>query len=186
MTPPLRLPLRTARLSLRPFRAGDAAFLGHYRDASYTRFLPETLYALDDEQIEALVERRLGHVALVETGDALSLVIEHEGTPVGDVMLRFTDDRGIGEVGWVLAPQHHGRGYATEAAAALVDLGFGTYAMHRIAAQLDPENVASARLCARLGMVQEAHTRQDFRTPWGTWGDTAIWAILRSEWAERR
>jgi RimJ/RimL family protein N-acetyltransferase len=56
-------------------------------------------------------------------------------------------------------------------------LAFGDLAMHRVFAQLDPRNSASARLCERLGMRREAYFREDI---WfkGEWGDTAVYAML--------
>jgi aminoglycoside 6'-N-acetyltransferase len=52
---------------------------------------------------------------------------------------------------------------------------------HRVVAQLEPGNAASAALCTRLGMRQEAHHRSDIWVK-GAWEDTAIFAILDHEW----
>jgi RimJ/RimL family protein N-acetyltransferase len=86
-----------------------------------------------------------------------------------------------GEIGWVFHPEYHGRGYATEAARELVQMALDDLGMHRVWAQLDPRNLASARVCERLGMRQEAHLREE---SWfkGQWGDLAIYAILQTEW----
>src|SRR5436190_1234172 len=56
-----------------------------------------------------------------------------------------------------------------------------TIGLHRVSATLDPRNEASAALCRRLGMREEAHHVEDL---WfkGEWGDTAIYAILDREW----
>ncbi len=60
-------------------------------------------------------------------------------------------------------------------------MAFADLGMHRVWAQLDPRNAASARVCERLGMRQEAHFREDI---WfkGEWGSTDVYAILASEW----
>ena len=55
----------------------------------------------------------------------------------------------------------HGRGFATEAAQAVLDVCFNTLGAHRVYAQLDARNEASARLCERLGMHQEALLREN-------------------------
>ena len=52
-----------------------------------------------------------------------------------------------------------------------------------VMARLDPRNLASARLCERLGMRHEAHTREDYADRDGTWSDTAVYGLLRREWA---
>ena len=53
-------------------------------------------------------------------------------------------------------------------------------------AQLDPRNTASARLCTRIGMTQEGHTREDYPDREGGWSDTAVFGLLRREWEGRR
>ena len=58
------------------------------------------------------------------------------------------------EVGWTLAPEWRGRGYATEAATAWVGYGFETLELGEIISVHDPENLASERVMERLGMVQ--------------------------------
>jgi RimJ/RimL family protein N-acetyltransferase len=85
------------------------------------------------------------------------------------------------ESGWAFNPDFHGRGLATEAARELLVLAFADLGMHRVFAQLDPRNAASARLCERLGMRREAYFREDI---WfkGEWGDTAVYALLAADW----
>lgn len=185
--PPPPLPVRTARLLLRPVVPGDRAAIGRYcSDPEVTRYLP--FPALDDAGLDQRMARLVAGTAPAAPGDALTLAVEHDGELVGDVMLRFTASHGpgappaIAELGWVFSPVHAGQGYATEAAAALVDLAFGHYPLHRVMAQLDPRNTASARLCERLGMRHEAHTRADFPDRDGTWCDTAVYGLLRAEW----
>jgi aminoglycoside 6'-N-acetyltransferase len=94
------------------------------------------------------------------------------------------ENRGA-EIGWTLHPDFFGKGYAAEAAAATLDLAFDTLGIHRVRAELDPRNDASVVLCRRLGMREEAHFVQDL---WfkGEWADTGVYAILASEWEQRR
>lgn len=56
------------------------------------------------------------------------------------------------EIGWRLLPEHWGRGYATEAAGALLDHGFEDIGLDRIVAFAVPENTASTAVMDRLGM----------------------------------
>ncbi|MFC7505631.1 GNAT family N-acetyltransferase [Nocardioides sp. GCM10030258] len=186
--PPPPLPLRTDRLVLRTVVASDRAAIGDYcAQPEVTRYLP--FPALDDEGLTNRMGRLVGATAPSTVGEFLALAVEFEGVLVGDLMLRFTASHGpadapsIGELGWVFAPEHAGRGFATESARALIDLAFGHYPLHRVMAQLDPRNTASAALCERLGMRHEAHTREDFADRDGTWGDTAVYGLLRREWA---
>lgn len=189
IAPPV--PLRTERLVLRPVVPADAPAIGAYcADPEVTRYLP--FPALDADALAKRMERLVAATAPVGVSDFLALAVEHEGVLVGDLMLRFSAAHGedqppsIAELGWVFAPEHGGRGFATEAARALVDLAFTTYPLHRLMAQLDPRNTASARLCARIGMRQEGHTREDYPDRDGSWSDTAVFGLLRREWEGRR
>ena len=89
-----------------------------------------------------------------------------------------------GEIGWVFHPDVGGQGLATEAAAALLDAAFHEVYLHRVMAQLDPRNLRSARLCERLGMRLEGVFREELWSK-GEWTDTAVYAILASEWERR-
>ena len=68
----------------------------------------------------------------------------------------------MAEIGWAFAPSYAGRGFATEAATALVTMAFDHYPLHRLFAHLDPRNERSVALCERLGMTREAHLRRDW------------------------
>lgn len=189
LTPPL--PLRTERLLLRTVVAEDRSAIGAYcADPEVTRYLP--FPALDDEALTQRLDRLVAATAPAEVGEFLALAVEHEGVLVGDLMLRFSAAHGpdeapsIAELGWVFDPGHAGRGFATEAARALVDLAFSTYPLHRLMAQLDPRNTRSAALCERLGMTHEAHTREDYPDREGGWSDTAVYGLLRREWESGR
>lgn len=185
------LPIRTERLLLRTVRPGDRDAIGRYcSDPEVTRYLPFPV--LDEDRLTARLDRLVAATAPSEPGEVLALAVELDGELVGDLMLRFTDRHGptdppaIAELGWVFSPEHCGRGLATEAAGALIDLAFGHYPLHRLMARLDPRNVASARLCERLGMRHEAHTREDYPDRDGTWSDTAVHGLLRREWESLR
>ena len=112
---------------------------------------------------------------------ALALVIEHDGTPIGDVALWLTDkEHRQGEIGWVLNPAHGGQGFASEAVRAVLALGFDHYHLHRITAQMDARNSASVALANHVGLRLEAHHVQDWFSK-GEWTDTLIYARLASE-----
>lgn len=188
--PPPGLPVTTERLTLRAVVPADREAVGRYcSDPEVTRYLP--FAALDEEGLTQRMERLVAGTAPAAVGEHLTLAVEHEGVLVGDLMLRFCAQHGpdappsIAELGWVFSPAHAGRGFATEAARALVDLAFTHYPLHRLMAQLDPRNLASARLCERIGMTHEAHTREDYPDRDGGWSDTSVYGLLRSEWTPR-
>ena len=178
----LSLPRSTRRLLLRPFRHGDEAAVLAYRGRDdVCRYLP--VDPIDAAGARALIEDQMTATQIVADGDRIVLAVEHDGHVIGDVLVRtakIADKQA--EIGWVFNPGWHGHGYATEAARELIQLVFDDLGMHRVWAQLDPQNVPSARVCERLGLRQEAHLREE---SWfkGRWGDLAIYALLRSQWA---
>jgi RimJ/RimL family protein N-acetyltransferase len=105
---------------------------------------------------------------------------------VGDCVLFWhSEEHAQGEIGYVLNPAHHGRGLATEAATALLRLGFEGLGMHRITGRLDARNTASARVLERIGMRREAHLVENEFVK-GEWTDELIYAMLRAEWEARQ
>lgn len=174
-------PLRTERLTLRPFRRGDEpAVLAYRRRADVCRYIPAD--PMTQASAPAFIGDRITARGIDAAGGRIVFAVELDGLVIGDVLVhtgRVADRQA--EVGWVFNPDFHGHGYATEAVRELFRLSFDELGMHRVWAQLDPRNTASARLCERLGMRHEAHLRQDMWLK-GEWTDSAIYSILESEW----
>lgn len=177
----LSYPVHTERLSLRPYRSTDVdASLAYYADPDVARYLLDEPWTR--EYAERQVTKRVGRTTIDAPGSALALVVEREGQVVGDLALWPPDATlSRGEIGWVFHPQAAGQGFATEAVRAVLDLAFGHFRMHRVAAQMDARNSASARLAERLGMTREAHLRRDWWSK-GEWTDTFIYGLLAEEW----
>lgn len=184
-------PIRTDRLQMRLLREHDVDDIVAYQG------LDEVCeYLLYDARTREQVAERIARYSVATTlavdGDFLQLAVELPRTPdaparvIGDLYFTVKSAENLGaEIGWVFNPEVHGKGFASEAATAMLDLAFGTLGLHRVIAELDPRNAASVRLCRRLGMREEAHFVKDlmFR---GEWADTGIYAILADEWRARR
>jgi len=86
-----------------------------------------------------------------------------------------------GDVGYELAPEFWGRGYATEAALAMVAFGFQEMSLHRVSSWCIAENIASARVLEKIGLRLEGRLRENeyFKDEW--W-DTLVYGLLRTEW----
>jgi aminoglycoside 6'-N-acetyltransferase len=177
----LELPIRTERLLLRTHREDDLeALLGYYSDPEVARYIPWQPWTRADA--EEHLQRRVERTGLGGPDDVLGLVVERAGEVIGDVVLWPADDtHERGEIGWAFHPAAAGQGYATEAVRALIDTAFATYGMHRVIAQLDARNAASARLCERVGMTREAYLREDCWTK-GAWVDMLVYGLLATEW----
>jgi RimJ/RimL family protein N-acetyltransferase len=104
---------------------------------------------------------------------------------IGEVHLQWLNrEHRQGEIGFVINPDHHGNGFATEAADEALRLGFTGLGLHRIIGRLDGRNLGSARVLDKLGMRREAHFVHDefFK---GEWSDQLVYAILDDEWRKR-
>lgn len=177
--------MRTARLVLRTMTERDVDDIHAYQSrpevCHYLLFEPRTR-----DQVAQKIEKYATALVLSGDGDFWRLAIEWACAPgrvIGDVYFTIKDIANAAcEIGWTLHPDHTGSGYMTEAAYAVLNLAFNDLKLHRVSAELDPRNQASASLCKRLGMREEAHLREDL---WfkGGWGDTKIYAILDREWA---
>ncbi|MFI6823456.1 GNAT family N-acetyltransferase [Micromonospora sp. NPDC050187] len=177
----LALPIRTERLLLRQYRLNDVdALLAYYGDPLVARYVPWEPWSR--EHAAEQVAKRIHGLGVTGMDSVLALVVEHKGEVVGDVVLWPADETlSRGEMGWIFHPSVSGRGFAAEAVRALVDVAFKHCGMHRVIARLDARNEASARLCQRVGMVKEAHLRQDYWIK-GEWADTLIYGLLAEQW----
>ncbi|MEQ1703972.1 MAG: GNAT family N-acetyltransferase [Ilumatobacteraceae bacterium] len=178
--------LHTLRLTIRVARVADAPVFAAYRSN------PE-IAKYQDWDMPYQAERALTRLTALEAfddvaeGEWISFAIEHEGEVVGDVVASIREGGGIAELGFTLAPEHHGRGYASEAASAMVDHLIANHGVHRIEASLDPENVASMRVLEGLGMRQECLAPLGYLVR-GEWVDDlryAMTAVERRAWVDR-
>ena len=138
---------------------------------------------------ETEIAKRLTRTGLETESRTLALVIETadgldslEGSRViGDIALWLEDGSDEkAEIGWILDPAASGHGFATEAAIAVLNVAFDHYGLHRVFAQMDSRNTASAKLARRIGMREEAHLRKDWWSK-GEWTDTLIFGMLASD-----
>ncbi len=181
----LNLPLRTRRLVLRRFEAADLdAFHGYHSLPETARFLPREAKSYT-QSMESV--GKYANFEFEKEGDWICLAIEAADSPglLGEVVLKWLPGCGQAEIGWSLAPGARGKGIASEAAAAMLKLGFEDLGFHRIDAKLDALNTPSAALCERLGMRLES-TQLDKWHYKGQWATEVVYAILADEWKARK
>lgn len=189
-------PLVTSRLRLRLMGPADVDAIYSYQSRDdvcrYLLFEPRTR-----EQVVEKVARHARADTLAADGDYLQLALELRdggdrhptqasrdaaGQVIGDSYFTIaSSEHARAEIGWTMHPDFTGRGYATEAARAVLELAFSTLGLHRVHAELDVRNDASIALCRRLGMREEAHFVRDMMFK-GEWADTGVYAILVDEW----
>lgn len=124
------------------------------------------------------------HPATWETGTGVTYAITDAGTGVlmGAVGLTINPPHARGELGYWLGVPYWNRGYCTEAARAVVELGFAQLGLHRIQARYLTRNPASGRVMQKLGMRSEGVNRGAIRKH-DRFEDLAVYAVLADEWA---
>lgn len=167
--------VETPRLVIRPLAPDDwRAVHAYASDAAVMRYVPGG--ALSEDRARAFVGGNGGDEARA------AAVLKSEGRLIGHLPFHPWFAPRIYEIGWVFHPRYHGRGYATEAAAALLRHGFEALGLHRVVAACQPENAASRRVMEKIGMRREAHFRKCFQVDETTWLDEYLYAILEEDW----
>ncbi|MER5262283.1 GNAT family protein [Actinosynnema sp. NPDC002837] len=167
---------------LREFRATDVddsvAVVG---DDRVTRFLSFDSRSRDEARtmITGTIERarqepRAEYYLAVTTRDDDHLI--------GFARLGLTGTRAA-KLGYAIAADHWGRGYATDAARTMITFGFTTLDLHRISAAIGPDNPASIAVVKRLGFTHEGRLRHHVFTN-GAWRDSELFSLLTHEWAQ--
>jgi RimJ/RimL family protein N-acetyltransferase len=171
-------------LTLRPFIADDVEAVHAMRsDPEVIRYLYGE--ALSEDEARDLLTKRMGNTAWASEGDWLSAAVVERasGTTVGDLAFHWVSKRDkTAEVGFILDPRHQGKGFATEAAGALINWAFTSAGFHRVIGRTEARNAASARVLEKLGMRLEAHFVEN---EWvkGEWQSELVYAVLDREWA---
>lgn len=154
----IQYPIRTARLCIEPFRAGDGdALYVMERDPEVKRYAGGTLTR---EQTEKMLHKSIATVRDTGFGPlAIKLCGSDEtgGEEAGEIIglcgFYATTEAGEAEIFYGLARGAWGQGYATEAGKALVKAGFEQLGLRRIIAPVHPENQRSMRVLEKIGMT---------------------------------
>lgn len=153
--------LRTERLTLRPLAAGDAEALAAINaDPQVMRYIGNG-EPLAPAATEERVARAAAHWA--EHGWGVFAVVESAtGAFAGWAALAtpafLPEILPATEVGWRIGRDRWGRGYAPEAARAVIGFAFGELGLDRVVSCIHSENAASIRVAEKLGMSLERET----------------------------
>lgn len=179
------MPVETARLLLRPFRADDAQAFADYRSDPQVALYQGWNAPFSLDQARDFIGN-MERACPWAPGEWHQVAIELRapGILIGDVGVHVLKDGRQGEIGFTLAAEHQDKGYALEAVSRIIDYMVRELGLHRVQANCDPRNVRSVRLLERLGMRREGHTIVSL---WykGLWVDELWYAILGCEWKAR-
>ena len=109
-----------------------------------------------------------------------ALVLREGGALVGAMGLAITPEHRRAELGYWVGVAHWNRGYATEAARALLAYAFGPLALHRVEAHHFARNPASGRVMQKAGMRHEG-THRGAVLRWGRFEDLESYAVLAGD-----
>jgi len=178
--------LETERLYLREFEESDWEAVHQYgSDPEVVKFLawgPNT-----KEDSRNFIRRAIGYEQQEPRKDyVLAVVLKAKGTLIGGCGIHLSKPNSReGGISYCLNRHFWGRGYATEAARALLAFGFQEMGLHRIFATCDVENLASARVLEKVGMKREGCLREHIWTK-GRWRDSFLYAILEHQWQQMK
>lgn len=174
--------VRTERLTLRRFTPADAERFAAYRsDPEVAR------YQSWDAPVPLADARQT--VERFAAGDPeapgwFQCAVDLDGVLIGDLGLNLHENLMQAELGYTLATEYQGKGYASEAVLGLLEHLFVERELHRVSAEADARNTASVRLLERVGFTREGLRLSN---TWfnGEWTDDLLFGYLRDDYPNR-
>ncbi len=182
--------LATERLILRPFEDGDYTDVFEYQHEPLVNcFASMKLNSLDEAKDETAKKMKDSEftfaIVLRESDKVIGEIFAH---PEGD---EAAESKDTFSPCWMLNKDYHGKGYGYEAAKAFVDYLFTEKGARRIYAFTEDYNIASQRVCEKLGMRREGLFKEFISFVKDADGNpiyenTYQYAILKKEWESNR
>lgn len=169
--------LETERLYLRRVVKEDVNEIFALRSNKETmKYIPRPLVKNEEDA--------MAHIAMIdekiENNEGINWAITLKNDPklIGLIgHYRIKPEHFRAEIGYMLLPEHHGKGIITEAIKETVKYGFEIMKLHSIEAVIDPENLASESVLQKSGFVKEAHFKENEYYE-GRFLDSVIYSIL--------
>ena len=167
--------IKTNRLLIRKFKQEDwKAVYDYTANPIVMKYIPEGIFT--KVGAKEFVNKNSGIKA-----ENFAVTLIDENILIGHVIFHKYFGEHTYEIGWVFNPQYQNRGYASEAAQAVLDFGFKQMDLHRVIATCQPENVPSFRVMEKIGMRREGLFKKCI--PNGKeWWDEFFYAVLKEEW----
>lgn len=181
--------IQTQRLILRPFTKNDATDVFEYLHEPMVHCFEDMRISSLKEATDAVLERSKDNEYY------FAIVLKESGKVIGEIFAHPEGDKHPGgncdtfSPCWMLNPEYHGKGYAYEAARAYFEFLFNEKGARRLYAYTEDYNIASQRLCEKLGMRREglylefiSFVNDENGNP--IYENTYEYAILRKEWEQ--
>ena len=170
--------IKAERLVIRNFKASDI-------DDVYQIYENEETckYLLHDAWNISNKEENFTNLLMksdLDNDRAVDLAVSFNDKVIGVFHAWYTGMKQTIEVGFSFLNEFSGKGYATETLLVMLEYIFNNYEVHRIQAVCDDRNIASKRLCLKVGMRKEAHFIKDYWNK-GEWRSSYVFGILKEE-----
>lgn len=172
--------LKTKRLLLRPFLLSDA---DRVRRLAGNRIIADRMLNIPHPYRKGMARKWIStHQAKFEAGEAVhfAIVLESSGNLIGAIGLNINKDYNRAELGYWIGEKYWGRGYASEAAAAVVEYGFFQLNLHKITSSHFASNPASGKVMRNIGMKEEGF-RKEHIIKKGKYEDLVDYAIFATK-----
>jgi ribosomal-protein-alanine N-acetyltransferase len=172
--------LETPRLVLRALVPEDVhAIFRNASDPLVNRYLgrdPDADIEVSRKRLQFVLDAQKEY-----TGIRWGLTRRDDPTLMGTVgFWKWNKQSFYSEIGYELGPAYWNKGYMTEAIRAALAFGFEHMDLHRVEANIDPENIGSRRTVEKVGFVHEATLRENWFYA-GRFTDSVIYGILKHE-----
>lgn len=170
--------IKTKRLLIRGFEFKDWQDVYAYTsNINVMKYIPEGV--LTEKEAKKFVSKNMG-----DDAENFPVILVEENILIGHVIFHKYFGEHTYEIGWVFNPKFQNRGYASEAAKAVLEYGFKDMNLHRIIATCQPENIPSYRVMEKIGMRREGFFKKCI--PNGNeWWDEYYYAILEEDFNKR-
>jgi aminoglycoside 6'-N-acetyltransferase len=166
---------------LRSFREDDAPVLAAYRsDPEIARYqswrTPVTL-----QDASTFIHQMMARDVHGPGWFQYAVILRSERALVGDIGINLHENEMQADIGFTVAAKYQGCGYATEMVWRVLEHLFVDRGLHRVSAECDARNLASARLLMRLGFRREGCR---VANTWlkGEWTDDIVFGMLETDW----
>ncbi|MGZ9585765.1 GNAT family N-acetyltransferase [Paenibacillus marinisediminis] len=168
----------TDKLIIRSFDFEDwTAVLEYTSKINNMKYMPDGV--LNEETVKEFIRKNIGDEAR-----NFPVILKDNGTLIGHIVFHKYFGEHTYEIGWVFNPEYHNRGYASQAALAILKYGFEEMNLHRIIATCQPENIPSYRVMEKIGMRREGYFKKCIPHE-NEWWDEYYYAMLREEWCQQ-
>lgn len=178
--------METARLYLREFKEDDWSSVHEYASqeqaSRHQPWGPNSVEESRDFVVQALADTQ----KTTRTRYIFAIILKEQDKLIGaiEINIRSAANKS-GEIGYIVNPDHWGKGIATEAASLVIGYGFNELGLHRIYATCAPGNEGSQKVLEKLGMRFEGRMRETVLLKDG-WRDSNLFSILAEEWPEKK